>query len=176
VTSPAIANPQYDLQTVRSGFPIADHITYLNHAAISPLPRPTEQAMLDAAAQLARDPGGFSHPRPGEDDLLATFASTMAHLINAEHRHEIVSIPNTSTGINAVAGAFITAVYVLRAVNRIFLGPQRAGFEDVADARGMEWVTLVVLGGLLIVFGFYPRLLLDSIHVGVGEFLARFGG
>jgi hypothetical protein len=37
-------------------------------------------------------------------------------------------------------------------------------------------VTLVVLGGLLVVFGFYPRLLLDPIHVGVGEFLAGFGG
>jgi hypothetical protein len=39
----------------------------------------------------------------------------------------------------------------------------------------MEWVTLVVLGGLLIVLGLYPRLLLDSIHVGVGEFLMRLG-
>ena len=35
---------------------------------------------------------------------------------------------------------------------------------------------LVVLGGLLILFGFYPRLLLDPIQVGVNEFLVRLGG
>jgi NADH-quinone oxidoreductase subunit M len=75
----------------------------------------------------------------------------------------------------AVLGAFITAVYVLRAVNRIFLGPAKPNLEELTDARGMEWVTLVVLGALLILFGFYPRLLLDSIHVGVGELLSRLG-
>jgi len=37
-------------------------------------------------------------------------------------------------------------------------------------------VTPVVLAGLLIVLGLYPRLLLDSIQVGVGELLARLGG
>ena len=76
----------------------------------------------------------------------------------------------------AVIGAFITAVYVLRAVTRIFLGPPNPDYAELEDARGMEWVTLVVLSSLLVLFGFYPRLLLDSIHVGVGEFLARFGG
>lgn len=75
----------------------------------------------------------------------------------------------------AVLGAFITAVYVLRAVNRIFLGPPNPEHPELPDAHRVEWVTLVVLGGLLILFGFYPRLLLDSIHVGVGEFLMRLG-
>jgi len=76
----------------------------------------------------------------------------------------------------AVIGAFITAIYVLRAVNMIFLGPPNPKFAELEEARGMEWVTLIVLGGLLILFGFYPRLLLDPIHIGVGEFLARLGG
>jgi hypothetical protein len=40
----------------------------------------------------------------------------------------------------------------------------------------VEWVTLVVLAGLLIVLGLYPRLLLDSIHVGVLELLGNFSG
>jgi len=76
----------------------------------------------------------------------------------------------------AVLGAFITAIYVLRAVNRIFLGPPNERFPDLGDAHRVEWVTLVVLAGLLIVFGLYPRLLLDSIHVGVLEFLGNFSG
>ncbi len=75
----------------------------------------------------------------------------------------------------ALIGAFVTAVYVLRAVNRIFLGPPNPDFPDLPDAHRVEWVTLVVLGGMLIVLGFWPRLLLDSIRVGVGEFLLRMG-
>jgi cysteine desulfurase/selenocysteine lyase len=105
VTSSANANPVYDLQTVRSAFPIADQLTYLNHAAISPLPRPTEQAMLEATAQLARDPFALFHPKPGQDDLFTTFSATMGQLINAEHLHEIAGTQSTSAGINAVAGA-----------------------------------------------------------------------
>ena len=44
-----------------------------------------------------------------------------------------------------VFGAFITAVYVLRAVKMIFLGPPNPKYAELPDARGMEWVTLVVL-------------------------------
>jgi NADH-quinone oxidoreductase subunit M len=73
----------------------------------------------------------------------------------------------------AVAGAFITAVYVLRAVERIFLGPLSPRQPDLEDARRMEWVTLAVLGGLLVACGVFPRLLLESIQVGAGELLAR---
>jgi NADH-quinone oxidoreductase subunit M len=76
----------------------------------------------------------------------------------------------------AVIGAFVTAVYILRAVTRIFLGPPNPNYPDLPDARGVEWVTPVVLAGLLIVLGLFPRLLLDSIQVGVGELLARLGG
>jgi NADH-quinone oxidoreductase subunit M len=74
-----------------------------------------------------------------------------------------------------VFGALITAVYVLRAVKMIFHGPPNPDYPDLPDARGMEWVTLVVLSGLLIVLGLFPRLLLDVIHVGVGEFMTRLG-
>ncbi len=75
----------------------------------------------------------------------------------------------------AVAGALITAVYVLRAVRQIYLGPPGVSSVGLEDARGVEWVTLVVLGALLVVFGLAPRLLLDSIEVGVAELLIRWG-
>ena len=74
-----------------------------------------------------------------------------------------------------MAGAFVTALYVLRALYRIFLGPPRAGLL-VEDARGSEWVSLAALGGLLVVLGVWPRLLLESIRVGVDEILLRVGG
>ncbi len=61
-------------------------------------------------------------------------------------------------------GAFVTAVYVLRAVRLIFLGegpPQK--FADLPDATGTEHVALWALAAAIVVFGFWPRLLLDPI-------------
>jgi len=76
----------------------------------------------------------------------------------------------------AVAGAVITAVYVLRAVKIICFGPLSARHGSVPDAEGTEWVSLAVLGGLLVLLGVAPRLLLDTIGAGVRDLLARFGG
>jgi cysteine desulfurase/selenocysteine lyase len=99
------AAPAYDLRAVRDLFPIAGQITYLNHASISPLPRPTEKAMLDAITQLARDPGKFFIPKPGEMDFFTTFSTAVCQLIRAEHVREVVGIQSTSLGINIVAQA-----------------------------------------------------------------------
>jgi NADH-quinone oxidoreductase subunit M len=127
--------------------------------------------------------GGFGHRQPG----LATFfviagLSSLGLPALAGFVAEFLVFLGAWSSAHpwwvfpAVLGAFVTAVYVLRAVNRIFLGPPNPDFPDLPDARGMEWVTLVVLGGLLLVFGLYPRLLLDSIDVGVVEFLSRWSG
>ncbi len=97
--------PAYDIHAVRASFPIAAKFTYLNHASISPLPHVAESAMLDATAQLARDPGMFFVAKPGQDDIFVTFSATTGQLINAEHLHEVVGIQSTSAGINAIAQA-----------------------------------------------------------------------
>lgn len=76
----------------------------------------------------------------------------------------------------ALAGAFITALYVLRAVRAIFYGPAPSAEVHLKDLEGSEWWTPVVLATILVVLGVWPRLVLDPIHVGVGEILARFGG
>jgi NADH-quinone oxidoreductase subunit M len=66
--------------------------------------------------------------------------------------------------IPGVLGAFITAVYVLRAVRNIFWGPgPSAEFHELKDARRTEWGALVLLGSALIVFGCWPSLVLDYI-------------
>ena len=66
--------------------------------------------------------------------------------------------------IPAVVGAFITAVYVLRAVRRIFWGPgPSAEFHDLSDARGTELGALFILGAAIIVFGCWPSLILDFV-------------
>ena len=68
--------------------------------------------------------------------------------------------------VPGVLGAFVTAVYVLRATKAIFWGPAPVGeFAHLEDAKRTEWVAPLVLGAALVVFGFWPRLLLDFIDL-----------
>jgi NADH-quinone oxidoreductase subunit M len=75
--------------------------------------------------------------------------------------------------IPGILGAFITAVYVLRAARRIFWdeGPAEE-FHDLRDAKGVEWGALVILGGCIVLFGFMPSLILDFINRVTPDYLA----
>ena len=74
--------------------------------------------------------------------------------------------------IGAVIAIVVTATYVLRVLQRIFHGPlDEAKYGGLTDARTTEWVTLVVLGGLLILIGIYPSPLTDLIGGSLGQFL-----
>jgi NADH-quinone oxidoreductase subunit M len=76
--------------------------------------------------------------------------------------------------IPGVVGAFITAIYVLRATRAIFWGPGPSErFHDLSDAKGTEWAAPVILGTCLLVFGLWPRVILDSIDVGSAVWLPR---
>ncbi len=79
--------------------------------------------------------------------------------------------------IAGLVGAFLTAVYVLRATRGVFWGPGPAPeFHDLHDARGTEWVALGVLAALLIVLGVWPRFGLDFIDRATGEYLPAVAG
>jgi NADH-quinone oxidoreductase subunit M len=74
--------------------------------------------------------------------------------------------------VGAVIAIVVTATYVLRVLQRVFHGPMdEAKYGEVLDARTTEWVTLVVLGGLLIVIGVYPSPLTTLIDRGLGSLL-----
>jgi selenocysteine lyase/cysteine desulfurase len=93
--------------------------------------------MLDATAQLARDPGGFFVTKPGDEDFFVAFSSAIAHLINAAHWHEIVGTQSTSSGINAIA----QAIPWLPGDNLIFCDvefPSNAYPWMVLERRGVE--------------------------------------
>lgn len=82
------------------------------------------------------------------------------------------STGNRLWAIAGIVGAWVTAVYVLRATRAIFWGegpPER--FHHLSDARGVEWVALVTLGFCILLFGSAPRLVLDAIDVGTTEHL-----
>ena len=73
----------------------------------------------------------------------------------------------------AVAGTFLTAVYVLRVVKQIFWGPPSPHFHDLVDARGPEWVALVMLVTVLVVFGMVPWIAIAPIDTATVPLLAR---
>jgi cysteine desulfurase/selenocysteine lyase len=100
-----ITHPVYSLDDVRQTFPISQHLAYLNHAAISPIPLPAQQAMVAAAERLAADPMSFFGPDSPWGDLSATFSTEIAGLIHAADPHEIVGAVSTSAALNTVAQA-----------------------------------------------------------------------
>lgn len=73
----------------------------------------------------------------------------------------------------AVAGTFLTAVYVLRVAKQIFWGPPTPHAEHLEDARGPEWVALVLLVAVLVIFGVLPALAVAPIDVATVVLLAR---
>ena len=73
----------------------------------------------------------------------------------------------------AVAGTFLTAVYVLRVTKSIFWGPPSPHFDHLEDARGPEWVALCLLVGVLIVFGLAPGIALGPVDTATVPLLTR---
>jgi NADH-quinone oxidoreductase subunit M len=76
--------------------------------------------------------------------------------------------------IPGILGAWVTAVYVLGAARSIFFGAGPSeNFHDLHDPKKSEWAALWALSACLILFGSYPRLILDFIHIATNEYLPR---
>jgi NADH-quinone oxidoreductase subunit M len=73
----------------------------------------------------------------------------------------------------AVAGTFLTAVYVLRVTKQIFWGAPSPHFHHLDDARGPEWVAIGILVGVLVVFGMLPAIALGPVDTATVPLLAR---
>jgi NADH-quinone oxidoreductase subunit M len=78
--------------------------------------------------------------------------------------------------VPAVAGTFLTAVYVLRVTKQIFWGPPSPHFDHLVDAQGPEWVALVVLVGVLVLFGMAPAIAIGLVDTATVPLLARIVG
>jgi selenocysteine lyase/cysteine desulfurase len=94
---PAPAEPLW--RQYRDQFPVTQNLIYLNHAAVSPLPRHTAVAM-QALAQDSLDFGSLHYDR--WLDTYEAVRVAAARLIGAS-RNEIALMKNTSEGISTVA-------------------------------------------------------------------------
>jgi NADH-quinone oxidoreductase subunit M len=76
--------------------------------------------------------------------------------------------------IAGILGAWVTAIYVLRAARAIFWGegPSKR-HEDITDAKGTEWIALIGLAACLVLFGCWPGLILEVIDGTTLDYLSR---
>jgi len=69
----------------------------------------------------------------------------------------------------ALAGVVLTVVYLLWAISRLFFGPLNTRWAALPDMDGRELWAVVPLGALMVLFGVFPRPLVDVInHAMVG--------
>lgn len=94
----------YDLESLRQNeFPHSKDTTYLNHAAISPLPQRSKKHIQWAVEELSNNPSTFfmNHVMPA----ITQCSALAARHINAASPAEIVPTTSTSAALNAVAQA-----------------------------------------------------------------------
>jgi NADH-quinone oxidoreductase subunit M len=112
--------------------------------------------------------GGFSSlGLPGTAGFVAEF---LAFLGAWQSAHSWWLFPG-------VAGAFLTAIYVLRVAKQIFFGPKSADphFQNLPDAQGTEWIGLVFLVCILVLFGVFPMLMVKPIDTATVAILQHMG-
>ncbi len=94
----------YNVQALREAeFPLSQSVLYFNHASISPLPARTQAKMKWSTDKLAAHP--MLHFKEDGIHMFEQFSVQIAQHINAASPQEIVTIPSTSFGVNAVAQA-----------------------------------------------------------------------
>jgi NADH-quinone oxidoreductase subunit M len=79
-------------------------------------------------------------------------------------------------GACVVAGLVLTAIYVLRVFNLAFFGPPNPRWEGLRsqDMRGLHLLARAILVGVLVFFGFFPRVMLSLIDGTTAAVLERF--
>lgn len=63
----------------------------------------------------------------------------------------------------ALSGIVLTAVYVLWAVQRVYMGETKEQYKGFSDMNCREALAMIPLAILCVVFGVYPKLILDVI-------------
>jgi NADH-quinone oxidoreductase subunit M len=72
-------------------------------------------------------------------------------------------------GVLAIAGLVISAAFMLRVLGRAMFGPRNPKWDHLVDANAWALLPRVTLVAVLILFGFFPNLILDMIRAaGVG--------
>ena len=75
-------------------------------------------------------------------------------------------------GILAVMGLVVSALFMLRVVQRTFYGEKNERFEHIPDVPLALATPRIILVGVILFFGMFPRVMLDVIQSAVIPFVA----
>jgi len=70
-------------------------------------------------------------------------------------------------GALAIFGLVVSALFVLRVVQRTFFGPERSEWAGLPDMTAFMSTPRIILAGTLLLFGFAPFLMLDKLSASV---------
>jgi len=133
-----------------------------------------------AHTRMIADFGGLAHqmPRVATAFVIAGLASLgLPGMFNfvAEFAIFVGSIQVYPVlAVISIFAVVITAIYVLRVVQMVFFGPRDPKWDHLQDAKGVELVPIVLLSAVLLIFGFFPHLLMEMINGGVVPIAQKF--
>jgi NADH-quinone oxidoreductase subunit M len=126
------------------------------------------------------DFGGLAHqmPRVAAAFMIAGLASLgLPGLFNFVAEFSVFTGSIQVYPVLAVISIFavvITAIYILRVVQQVFFGPRNTNWDHLKDAKGIELIPIVLLSGVLIVFGVFPNLIMNMISSGIVPIAQKF--
>jgi NADH-quinone oxidoreductase subunit M len=135
-----------------------------------------------AHTRVIADFGGLAHqmPRVATAFMIAGLASLgLPGMFNfvAEFAIFVGSIQVFPVlAILSIFAVVITAIYVLRVIQMVFFGPRDPKWDHLEDAKGVEMVPIVLLSSVLLIFGFFPHLIMEMINGGVVPIAQKFIG
>jgi NADH-quinone oxidoreductase subunit M len=88
---------------------------------------------------------------------LSSFVSELLTLLGGWQRYPAITVISTT-------GIILGAAYMLWTLQRVFLGPLNPRYADLPEINGREIFTLVPLGIIVIVLGFYPHPVLNLLR------------
>jgi NADH-quinone oxidoreductase subunit M len=77
-------------------------------------------------------------------------------------------------GTAAVLGLVVSALFMLRVVQRTFYGEKNQRHADQPDMSVVMSLPRAILAGTIVLFGLMPRLMLDTIQIGVAPLVEMF--
>jgi len=78
-------------------------------------------------------------------------------------------------GVFAIAALVVSALFMLRVVQKAFYGKKNERFAGLPDVSLGLSVPRIILVAVLLLFGFFPSLMLDTIQVSVIPFMEGLG-
>lgn len=74
----------------------------------------------------------------------------------------------------SIFAVVITAIYVLRVIQQVFFGPRNSKWDGLQDAKGVEIIPIILLGGILIMLGFFPNIIMNMFSSGIVPIAQKF--